>query len=450
MAGPYIKTKAMKRKAQITIFIIIGIILLIGIGMMIYLFSSKAGKKSEEGMMQSLRPTVVQPVKDYITSCLDVAAAQSMELIGKQGGVLYESQGGMIQEPMPVFKGKVYLDYDGLKLIYDIVPPTGNVGSIFFSEPPEYPWQMFPYVAGGKQDYGYFGVSKLPPLYREISGTLSIQDQLEKSIVTNVLKCANWGTFEMQGLNIDAGKPSVQMIIAENTTQLEAEEYISFVLNWSVTVKEYATQAQTTLNQFVVSYPIRFGQIYYAVKEIIDSDITNISYEPQATSDYFIAINKDVFGKDDVIIYQDAKAKLKGKPYEFRIARKNRAPALQWVNQTKIDLYMYCIGNVVRFGGSQLTFAPLKVVSAAARESIPVAQIFPLKLNVSDPDNDNVTYAINPSADEIDVDYWATWAVASYNTDSATGGLKIKVTADDGEMKDYQTVRFIPIACKEQ
>jgi hypothetical protein len=438
----------MKRKAQITIFIIIGIILLVGLGMMIYLFSAKRG--DEQVLAQNLRQTAVQPVKDYVTSCLDVAASQSLELVGKQGGFLYESQGGLTQEPLNVFKGKVYLDYDGLKLVYDIVPPTGNIGDIYFSEPPDYPWPRFPYAAEGIQDYGYFGVSKLPPLYREISGPLSIQDLLERSIVANVLKCADWNTFELQGLNIDAGKPTVQMIIAENTTQLEAEEYISFVLNWSITIKEYATQAQTTLNQFAVSYPVRFGQIYYTVKEIIDNDITNISYEPQTTSLYFIAINKDVFGKDDVLIYQDAKAKLKGTPYEWRIARKNRAPALQWINQTRIDKYQYCIGNEIRFSGNQFTFAPLKAVSVAANEPISVSQIFPLRFNASDPDNDVITYSISPTASEVDVDYWATHAWASYGANPETGGLKITVTANDGELKDYQLIRFIPLACKEQ
>ena len=438
----------MTRKAQITIFIIIGIILLVGLGMMIYLFSAKKG--TEQVLTQNLRQTAVQPVKDYVTSCLDVAASQSLELVGKQGGFLYESQGGLTQEPLNVFKGKVYLDYDSLKLIYDIVPPTGNIGDIYFSEPPDYPWPRFPYAAAGMQDYGYFGVSKLPPLYREISGPLSIQDLLERSIVANVLKCADWNTFELQGLNIDAGKPTVQMIIAENTTQLEAEEYISFVLNWSITIKEYATQAQTTLNQFAVSYPVRFGQIYYTVKEIIDNDITNISYEPQTTSLYFITINKDVFGKDDVLIYQDAKAKLKGTPYEWRIARKNRAPALQWINQTRIDKYQYCIGNEIRFSGNQFTFAPLKAVSVAANEPISVSQIFPLRFNASDPDNDVITYSISPTASEVDVDYWATRAWASYGANPETGGLKITVTVNDGELKDYQLIRFIPLACKEQ
>lgn len=440
----------MKRKAQITIFIIIGIIILVGIGMAIYLLSAKAKRGSEQAVTQGLQPAAVQSVKDYITSCLDVAASQSLELIGKQGGILYESQGGLTPEPLTIFKGKAYLDYDGLKLVYDIVPPTGNIGDIYFSEPPNYPWPRFPHTASGVQNYGYFGVSKLPPLYREISGPMSIQDQLEKSIVVNVLKCADWSTFELQGLNIDAGAPSVQMIIAENKTQLESEEYISFVLNWSVIIKEYATQAQSTLNQFTVIYPVRFGQIYYAVKEIIDSDITNVSYEPQATQLYFIAINKNVFGKDDVINYQDAKAVLKGKPYEWRIARKNRAPALQWTNQTKIDLYQYCIGNEIRFSGNQFTFMPLKAVPVAANEPLPVTQIFPLRFNASDPDDDAVSYSIEPNASAVDVGYWATYAWASYEARPDTGGLQIKVIADDGELNDYQAIRFIPLACKEQ
>ncbi|MEM4263363.1 MAG: hypothetical protein QW666_00525 [Candidatus Woesearchaeota archaeon] len=440
------------KKAQITIFIIIGILILVGTGLMIYLFSSKAIKKgSEQAVMQGLRPATVQAVKDYITNCLDVSASMSLELVGKQGGFLYESQGGLIPDPSSVFKGVTYLDYDNLKLAYDIVPPTGKIGDIFSAEPPDYPWPMFPYTTGGIQDYGYFGISKLPPLYREISGSLSIQDQLEKSIASNLLKCTSWSTFEEQGLHIETGAPPiVQMFIAENVTELAVEEYISFVLNWSVMIKEYATGAQTELKQFSVSYPVRFGQIYYTIKSIIDAEISNISYEPNTTASYFITINRDVFKKDDIIVYQDFKAKLKGVPYEWRIARRNRAPALQWINQTRIDKYFYCIGNDVRFNGNQFTFVPLAAVAVASPESTPVSQIFPLIFVAKDPDNDVITFSIDPSASAIDANYWSTWALASYSADQQTGGLKITVTADDKELKDYQVVRFIPIGCPVQ
>ena len=136
------------KNAQVTIFIIVGIILLIGIGMMIYLVSFRAEKRSEEQVVvQKLRKSVIRSVNDYITSCLDVAAAEALALVGKQGGVLYNTQGSLYPEPV-AGEGQDYIVYDEIKVIYDIIPPQGNIGDIYFSIPPQYPWNKFPYVNG--------------------------------------------------------------------------------------------------------------------------------------------------------------------------------------------------------------------------------------------------------------------------------------------------------------
>lgn len=421
------------KNAQITIFLIIGLVLLLGVGFLIYMASITPEKKGEEKVAaQALRQAAVQPIKDYINTCLDIVSSDALELIGKQGGRLYLSQGSTTPDPGSSQIGSTFINHDDLKLFYSIVPPQGTVGTLFFSDIPEYPWPRFPYVGNNVSDIGYFGMSLLPPLYRKF-GAGSIQEQLETYISSNVIGCFAAGDFP--GFNISAGIPNTTMIIAENLTHLRQEEYISFVLDWPVKIKESGTNAEITLDKFSVNYPIALGRIYYTIKGIIEDEISNMSYEPGTAPAYYITINKNVHNKDDIVIYQDKKYNLKAKPYEFRILRKNRAPALYWIDQGKIDQFAYC-SYIVEFG-----LSGNKIVASPDLED---DDYFPLNLTAVDPDNDAISFRLHPSNPKVD-----EHAVASYAAQPAQGGLIITVYASDNEFEDYQKIRIIPKGCPQ-
>jgi len=429
------KIKAKMRNAQITLFLIIGIVILLGAGLLIYMVSITPEKKGEETVVgQTLRQQAVQPVKDYITTCLDIVSSDALELVGKQGGRLYQEQGSIIPNPSVDKLGIIFMDYDDLKLSYSIVPPKGNVGALFFSDVPEYPWPSFPYTANGNtSDLGYFGLSRLPALYKNFS-TDSIQQQLETYISNNIAKCTLWDN-KFPGFKITTGTPMTTMIIAENLTHLRQEEYISFVLDWPVTITEESSGARITLDRFTVNYPVAFGRMYYTIKSIVEAEISNMSYEPITTDAYFITINNNAYNKDDIIVYQDKKYSLKGVPYEFRIARKNRAPALHLIDQKEIDKFAYCV-DIVKFSlqGNKLYASP----------DLEDGDPFPLNSTAIDPDNDVISFKLKPTTPKVD-----SYAVALYKDNPAKGGLLFKVYADDGELEDYQQIRIIPKGCAE-
>ncbi|MBW3001732.1 hypothetical protein KY338_01060 [Candidatus Woesearchaeota archaeon] len=422
------------KNAQITVFMIIGIVILFGAGLLVYMAMIQPEKTGEEKVAaQALRQSAVRPVKDYITSCLEIVSSDALDFIGKQGGRLYKSQGGTIPDPGSAQLGTVYLDSDELKLSYSVLPPQGTVGDLFFSDPPDYPWPEFPVSADSNRSViGFFGLASLPPLYRK-HGRDSLQEQMESYISNNIGKCADFSD-KFPGYEITAGEPSTSMIIAENITHLRSEEYISFVLDWPVEIKETGTSAEITLNEFRATFPIAFGRIYYTVKEIVDAEVSNISYEPEATVNYFITINKNVYNKDDVIIYQDKKYKLNARPYEFRIARKNRFPALYKIDQSEIDRFAYCV-DAVSFSieGNTLRASP----------DLEDDDPFPLNISVVDPDNDVITLKLDPRNPEVD-----EYAVALYADNPSKGGLIFKVIAFDGELEDYQRIRIIPKGCE--
>src|SRR3989338_9269208 len=104
MAGPNLKNKAvinkMKKtkknsKAQITFMIIIGLVVLISISFVIYVVSSSAKKQATKEAVQSKQTRMnVQPIIEYVNQCLDKVSGESLFLMGKQAGYLFQTQGG--------------------------------------------------------------------------------------------------------------------------------------------------------------------------------------------------------------------------------------------------------------------------------------------------------------------------------------------------------------------
>lgn len=72
-----------KKRAQVTIFIIIGIILLLSTVLVIYLVSRQSVKPLEEAIIV---PESAKPVHEFITGCLEQTSKRGVALLGQQGG----------------------------------------------------------------------------------------------------------------------------------------------------------------------------------------------------------------------------------------------------------------------------------------------------------------------------------------------------------------------------
>ncbi|MEM4254011.1 MAG: hypothetical protein QXR48_01335 [Candidatus Woesearchaeota archaeon] len=83
----------MTKKGQLTIFIIIGLVLLVAVGVFIYLTQQKAVRPLEAAEIKVAEVAVeVQPLQEFITQCLYVTARQGLEMIGERGGYIDPQQ----------------------------------------------------------------------------------------------------------------------------------------------------------------------------------------------------------------------------------------------------------------------------------------------------------------------------------------------------------------------
>ncbi|MEM3154656.1 MAG: hypothetical protein QW165_03780 [Candidatus Woesearchaeota archaeon] len=388
-----------KQKGQITFFIIIGILVLIAFSITLYVGGKMRQRIEVRETQQTTEKLGIQPIQDYITTCLSLATTEGLSLIGKQGGVIYQSQGGTTPDPVPgTFI--LYTDADRaeqMKVKYLILPPEGNVGTLFFSEPPAYPYPGFPYPPGETTPLfkGYYGQNILPPLYITSAQTgervsNSIQENLELFIAKKTANCASWKPFEEKGYFITAGNATASLIFAQRQEQFAGEQYISINLTWPVEITTPGGD-KALLTNFAIKAPVRLATIYYTIKQIIDSDVTDISYKPQDTGAFTISIVP--YGEDSFVEVKDAQSSVANKPFEFWIPRKNRRPALWQIDTTPLSGIKFHVtkdgrGTVVAVQDSVLSF------NDPCQEA-GVQNPYLIQLNSSDPDEDSTTYAVH-------------------------------------------------------
>lgn len=451
------------KRGQLTLMIITGIVLLFAVGMVIWLGNTmNAQRTGTEAEQQRLRQLAVQPVRDYVQSCLDVTTSAALELLGKQGGVLYRSQGGLTADPLPQNEGAAnaqgFVRFDGLNASYVILRPTADIGTAFLANPPDYPFRTFPYFfrnndenAGdivATQQAGYFGVPLLPPLLKP--GNNSIQEQLESSIAFNLPRCARWENFRTQGLAVSGGIANVTVLIAENVTQIATEQFFSVIADWPVTIRDLTTGGETTLSRFSLGYPVHLAKFYLFLQTMVINEVSNASYDPRSAStpatpvsvEQSVFTNADQSG-DDVIIAQDAASQLRGRPLEFRLPRKNRYPALLWVNQTDLNRYRFIPAQTCDIGQNQI-FLENRTLTVTLGDKNP--SVWTAKLNAIDPDEDEVTFkTCDPAPTKISV----AFAGQEYRLDvfASDVGRTPCGSAGGDKSEDWQVLRIQTADC---
>jgi len=455
------KVKRKMKKAQVTVFIIISLIIITMAGVALYMRSQIQTEQGEEQIRkQQVSAVKLDPVREYIVSCLSITSAQGFELLGEQGGYIYQSQGGIIPDPFI----EDYAEYQFTNVHYGIYRPLSDVGTIFYANTPAYPFPTFPVLyhpVTGEAVFsnymkGYYGRNKIPPMLKSsvdlgdypqevyLDGELvqaqkkrenSIQEQLEKFTVNGTLECLDWSDFERQGLNItEEGKPNITVEFAEAD--------VSFYMNWPLEIKDAATSASTKMNEFIVIYPVRMERIHTFAKLLMDGDVGNISYDIRAgdgeVSSYIIP---DVKGKDDLVKVIDSQSYILGEEYEFRFMRENRPPAIFKINETVVNGPLCNESRIELSGENNLTF----------RDSCGIRS-FNLTFKMIDPDeeilgfNYSLIFVNQPGPIKLSkprLAYEITKEDANSGDSRPNFGLfQLNVSVTDGQFTDWQVINI--------
>ncbi len=180
------------KRGQITVFIIIGIIILIAIGTTLYITTRQKTSEYETARPRVAEiPTEVQPLRDLVDSCIQRLATDGLKKIGDSGG---------------------YIDTTQLSVNF-ASPTEGDAAEFSPGAKPiiAYWWYM---KSSNKCKENCIFDTKRPPLYRN-QGSTSIEAQLDKYITENLKNCLS-GFEDYKNCKVqELGKPEVTTNIAE-------------------------------------------------------------------------------------------------------------------------------------------------------------------------------------------------------------------------------------------
>lgn len=366
------------KHGQLTLYIIIGLLVLIAFSITLYVGSTITPKITPT-------PPPTNSINDYITTCLTLTAAEGLNLLGKQGGRLYPEQNGTSQANTTITYQD---DVHTYRIAPLITPPQGTIGQdncaqahtcLFYSQPPHYPFEQFPYQDHALTFNGYYGTSTLPPLHAP--NPRSIQHTLEQYIAGHIRECADFTPFTDNGYTISADNPTATLLISPAP---QRDAYTTAQLSWHVTATNPHGDT-TTYTDYTAKIPVRLTTIYATASTIIDHDITNITYQPHAPPPFTVTTTPHQ--DNSIIILTDNNSILNGDPYQFWIYRQNRRPALWHIPSALPTFHITPEGR-----GATITINGNKLIILDPCQEPGTSNPTIIELNATDPDEDAAVF----------------------------------------------------------
>ena len=235
----------MRKRGQITVFIIIAIMLLMGVSVYIYLSEEKEVK--EEYIIPLLKeaPEAAKPVFNYVQLCLRNTARAGLKAIGDHGG---------------------YIDISDFK-VNPVNPTEGN--AVMFTPGSDLIVPYW-YHLSSKNNCELTGQcafsTERPPLFRE-EGSNSIEEQLDKFMNENVEYCfRDFRDFEDQGITVRIlGEPDARTTITERG--------VAFFLKLSLEVIKAGVTYE--ISEFFYEEPLPLKEMYDVATEILNVQINH-------------------------------------------------------------------------------------------------------------------------------------------------------------------------------
>ncbi len=303
-------------KAQMTIFIILGFVILIVFMMLSATTQGVRKAKLQSEAKQTLQSFIeTSTIQQYITSCVDIVLDEGIEKIALQGGNLYDYQGGLI-DTSEYSEGTNFINVNMSSLAiednpYNETNLTVNVsyglkisknnGSLPYlpgsiSNPPFYPsaYRTLEELNGFNNYLGSLYVPMLEGFYGETimpkfcedyvdckydSGifdnfnTTTLQKQLENYLEVQIKNCVNFSYFEeLTPYTIKQGNVTASV-------KFSVEE-VSAVIDYPVTMSWRGQQPITEIITFSKNKYLRLSKIYRLAHSILKYESFDIFFDP--------------------------------------------------------------------------------------------------------------------------------------------------------------------------
>lgn len=215
------------RKGQITMFVILGLVLLILFLIIYFGFIRKSGGVEPE---KEIVPTEFRPVQQYVESCIHRLGIEAIKKMGVHGGYIDPLDLELTQERLRFMPSQ--------QTSFELASITGTEEGVT---------PYYAYVPGKASYYNYRIESKAPSI-------LNINSQLEAYVTRELPSC----TGEFEELKKTGGFDS---LVADNsniiTKAYMREEKIEFFVDYKITAQKEGVTKTINAYQTTVNFPLK-------------------------------------------------------------------------------------------------------------------------------------------------------------------------------------------------
>ena len=274
----------MHKKSQLTIFIIIVLMLIVVVGFFFY--NNNKAKIQEIKKSEDVNLKEIKPVKVYIEDVLTDLVIEGFFLIGKQGGILYETTWPACKSENPDYENKYHRmcnqtgihDYFSYPTYLEDTPyrhKRVNIGindsrelTITRSsiEPLQQPF-AYPHIGPIlANDYLYGMNQPLPEITSIVKR--SIEYQLREFVSIHLPTLLDFSELEKRGYEISVQKEYPRVVLDVN------EDDISTVVYYNVTIEK--SDIRYEINEFFIEIDYNFRRFYMFIQQLIQKDMTTL------------------------------------------------------------------------------------------------------------------------------------------------------------------------------
>ncbi|MDP4012589.1 MAG: hypothetical protein Q8R00_03210 [Candidatus Nanoarchaeia archaeon] len=231
-----------KSKGQVTVFVIIGIVIVAAV-VTAYFFSSqvlKSGWEREREKAASV-PSQAQLIKTHVESCVKEVAEQGARLLGAQSGYIDIPEDLTVRNPLNPFSNSVEL--------------------------------------GGGAEVPYWYYENSAGIQREQVPSISqMQIELESYLDNNLNKCFNYEQFGEQGYSVQAGRPISSVEIDDDQVLVSVDYPVDLDLR----------DFEFKFEKFYEKVDIPLGRLYEIALDILETENREMFLENKTLDDMIV------------------------------------------------------------------------------------------------------------------------------------------------------------------
>ncbi len=300
----------LSKRGQVTLFIVLGIVILGVISFVFFIYSSAQKSVSTKDTEE-----IAKELQRYVDELIRDKTIEAFKLLSSQGFKIYHgvAQGCNVQITNVQQSGNSeYCPYT------ELLSPQENslIPVLIDSSLDDYQEESHLHFLNLNNVYG---TVRVLPQIEDVSNQEAITNQLNSYIgnkLRSELNPALTSFFSQKG-------GYSFRVVEEPRISTKIEDRITVNVDYDISIEK--AQKKNSITKSIIQIDYNFPKIYNFVKDLINSDVRRLDYDITSGSQDFEARKRHQTNYD-IIEVRDLRNQFEGEDYIVKFARRNRAP----------------------------------------------------------------------------------------------------------------------------